>query len=136
MLVPLADCLNHNNDTYIGPDLLDKNLHKTMQKSYLYRHNFDKTVKKHYTEDDYFDKSYSRININCAKLFSEDEIANGDIPAGISKHWQRSPSKTETTNTTAATSAPTSETSSFQKFVKNAKLSQAEINSEAQPEKT
>lgn len=42
MLVPLADCLNHSNASYVGPDLLEPNLHKAMDKTYLYRHNFDK----------------------------------------------------------------------------------------------
>jgi len=73
MLVPLADCLNHNNATYINPDLLEPNLHKARSKNYLYKHNFDKEVKKHYSEDDLYDKSNSRLRINCSKLFSEDE---------------------------------------------------------------
>jgi len=50
-----------------------------MNKDYLYKHNFDKAVKKHYSEDDLYDKTHSRLNINCAKLFSEDEIAN-EVP--------------------------------------------------------
>ena len=61
MLVPLADCLNHNNDTFISPDLLEPNLHKLMSKGYLHKHNFDKVVKKHFKEDDLYDKSFSRL---------------------------------------------------------------------------
>ena len=74
MLVPLADCLNHNNDTYINPDIVEPNLHKAMDKNYLYKHNFDKEVKKNYSEDDLYDKSYSRLRINCSKMYTEDEI--------------------------------------------------------------
>ena len=70
MVVPLADCLNHSNETYIGPDIVDPDLHKSMDKTYLYRHNFDKTVKTKYNEDDLYDKSASRLRINCATLFS------------------------------------------------------------------
>ena len=72
MLVPFGDCLNHSNDTFIGPDLVEPNLHRAMDKVYLYKHNFDKANKKHYSEDDLFDKSGSRKQINCAKLFAED----------------------------------------------------------------
>ena len=61
MLVPLADCLNHNNDTFISPDLLEPNLHKSMSKGYLHKHNFDKVAKKHFKEDDLYDKSFSRL---------------------------------------------------------------------------
>ena len=73
MLVPLADCLNHKNDTFISPDLLEPNLHKAMDKGYLYKHNFDKAVKKHYKEDDLYDESTSRMRFNCQKLWKEDE---------------------------------------------------------------
>lgn len=72
MLVPFGDCLNHSNDTFIGPELVEPNLHRAMDKVYLYKHNFDKANKKHYSEDDLFDKSGSRKQINCAKLFAED----------------------------------------------------------------
>ena len=85
MLVPLADCLNHNNDTYIAPDLLEPALHKSMKKGYLFKHNFDKAVKKHYKEDDLYDKTYSRLRINCSKMFSEDEIS--ELPNEIRKSW-------------------------------------------------
>ena len=73
MLAPMADCLNHNNATYINPDLLEPNLHKAGTKSYLYKHNFDKEMKKHYSEDDLYDKSTSRLRYNCKKLFAEDD---------------------------------------------------------------
>ena len=41
MLVPLADCLNHNCTSPVSPDILEKNLHKSMNKIYLYKHNFE-----------------------------------------------------------------------------------------------
>ncbi len=74
MLVPMADCLNHCNDTYISADLVAPELHKSMENVYLYKHNYDKGVKKHYTEDDLFDKTDSRLSINCARIFSEEEL--------------------------------------------------------------
>ena len=85
MLVPLADCLNHSNSTYIGPDLLEPNLHKAMDKSYLYRHNFDKANKSHYSEDDLYDQSTSRLNINCSKMFKEDLVDTNinDLPEEV-----------------------------------------------------
>ena len=85
MLVPLADCLNHNNDTYISPDLFEKNLHSSMSKGYLYKHNFDKAVKKHYKEEDLYDMTHSRLRINCSKLWREDEISQ--LPSEIRKNW-------------------------------------------------
>ena len=38
MVVPLADCLNHSNKSMVSFNLLEKNLHKSMNKIYLYRH--------------------------------------------------------------------------------------------------
>lgn len=85
MLVPMADCLNHCNDTYISADLVAPDLHKAMNQTYLYKHNFDKAVRKQYTEDDIYDKSSSRLQINCAKLFSEDEISQ--LPEEVKSEW-------------------------------------------------
>ena len=81
MLAPLADCLNHNNASFINPDLLEPNLHKSLDKVYLYKHNFDKTSKKHFAEDDLYDKSNSRLRIHCRKLFAED----ADLPDELLK---------------------------------------------------
>lgn len=43
MLVPLADCLNHAQRSPMGINLIEKNLHKSMNKIYMYKHQFEKT---------------------------------------------------------------------------------------------
>mmetsp|Transcript_1815 Transcript_1815/g.2607 ORF Transcript_1815/g.2607 Transcript_1815/m.2607 type:complete len:105 (-) Transcript_1815:1271-1585(-) len=84
MLVPFADCLNHSNGSFIGPELVEPNLHKSLNKVYLYKHNFDKAHKKHYSEDDLFDKTSSRMKINCRRLFKEDMAT---VPEQVQASW-------------------------------------------------
>ena len=85
MLVPLADCLNHDFKSKMSLSLLEKTLHKSMNKIYLYKHNFDKKPGDT-DEDSVYIKTSSKIRINCAKLFREDEIA--DMPDEVIKHWR------------------------------------------------
>ena len=74
MLVPLADCLNHDFSANMTLSLLEKTLHKSMNKIYLYKHNFEKK-EGDTDEDSVYDKKNSKIKINCAKLFREDEAS-------------------------------------------------------------
>lgn len=67
-------------------DALEKNLHKSMNKIYLYKHNFEEEVQEGSTEEDsVYDKTNSKIKIKCNKLFAEDEIAS--LPEEILKNW-------------------------------------------------
>ena len=86
MLVPLADCLNHDFSANMTLSLLEKTLHKSMNKIYLYKHNFEKK-EGDTDEDSVYDKKNSKIKINCAKLFREDEIAQ--MPEEVLKHWRQ-----------------------------------------------
>jgi len=40
MLVPLADCLNHSYESTVTCEMLEHNLHKQLNKIYLYKHNW------------------------------------------------------------------------------------------------
>jgi len=74
MILPVADCLNHKYKTEFSSNLLEKNLHKSMNKIYMYRHNFDKKGDQE-DDDSMYDKTSSKLRVACKKLFSEDEIA-------------------------------------------------------------
>ena len=77
-------------------NLLEKNLHKSMNKIYLYKHKFDEDKKENNEaaggeeeEDDHdsvYDKSNNKLKIKCQKLFSEDELA--EIPEQLRQKWQ------------------------------------------------
>ena len=95
MLVPMGDCLNHMSGSCVTPDLFEKNLHKTMNKIYMYKHKFDKSeaaddeasdgdVAPDLVDGDVdkvYDKSSSKAKVICTKLFSEDEL--GELPAEL-----------------------------------------------------
>ena len=85
MMVPLADCVNHSNDAPISFNLLEKNLHKSMNKIYMYKHNFDKIDEENNDEDKIYDKSNPKIKIACNKLFAEDELDT--VPEEVRKSW-------------------------------------------------
>lgn len=86
MLVPLADCLNHNCTSPVSPDILEKNLHKSMNKIYLYKHNFEEVQTENEDTDKVYDKSSSKMKIICPKLFKEDELA--ELPQEILQSWR------------------------------------------------
>lgn len=89
MLVPLADMLNHTYDSNISLDLLEKNLHKSMNKIYLYKHKFEeeKASDANAEEDDaVYDKTNSKIKIKCQKMYTEDEIA--ELPSELRQNWE------------------------------------------------
>ena len=73
MLVPLADCLNHAPRSGMDINLIEKNLHKSMNKIYLYKHQFEEVDEDDDNVDKIYDKTSSRLPIKCTKLFSEDE---------------------------------------------------------------
>lgn len=86
MLVPLADCLNHSPaNASITIDILEKNLHKSMNKIYLYKHQFNEVSETDEDVDKIYDKSNSKLKIKCQKLFSEDEIAA--LPDEVKQAW-------------------------------------------------
>ena len=74
MMVPLADCLNHSVDSEVIGDLFEKNLHQSMNKIYLYKHNWESKGVNEEDEDKAYDMTSSKISIACTKLFKEDEI--------------------------------------------------------------
>lgn len=101
MLVPMADCLNHSPSASFNCEFLEKNLHRQMNKIYLYKHNWkDSTADdedeetqsttaasaQENDEDKVYDKTKSKIRIVCPKLFEEDEIAS--LPAELLERWQ------------------------------------------------
>ena len=55
-------------------DIVEKYLHKSMNKIYLYKHNFNEDENQD-DEDSMYDKSGSKVKIVCPKLFQEDELA-------------------------------------------------------------
>lgn len=67
MLVPLADMLNHSYESYVSIDLLDKTLHKQMNKIYLYKHKFEESEKGGTgdEDDDLYDTTRSKLKIKC-----------------------------------------------------------------------
>ena len=85
MLVPLADCLNHANRAPLSINLLEKNLHKSMNKIYLYKHNFEEVDQEDDNVDKVYDKTNSKIQIMCQKLFAEDELDT--LPDEIRENW-------------------------------------------------
>lgn len=87
MLVPLADMLNHSCESQVSLDLLEKNLHKSMNKIYLYKHKFGEKENGDGTDDDAgYDKHNSKIKIKCQKMFTEDEIAQ--LPGELRQNWE------------------------------------------------
>ncbi len=68
----------------MGIDIVEKNLHKSMNKIYLYKHNFNEDGNQD-DEDSIYDKSNSKVNIVCPKLFQEDELA--ELPQALKDNW-------------------------------------------------
>ena len=85
MLIPMADCVNHTNKGFLGIEILEKNLHKSMNKIYLYKHNFEEIKEDDDNVDKIYDKSSSKLSIACQKLFAEDEIAT--LPEEVRNSW-------------------------------------------------
>ena len=75
MMVPLADCLNHVRASPMGINLVEKNLHKSMNKIYMYNHQFEEIKEQDDDVDKIYDKSQSKLSIKCTKLFTEDELS-------------------------------------------------------------
>ena len=93
MLVPLADCLNHNTTSNINFDIFEKNLHATMNKIYMYKHNWEKMDASSEDLDKMYDKNNSKIKVACNKLFKEDELQH--LPAEILAKWDTEDSNRE-----------------------------------------
>ena len=87
MLVPLADCLNHYNGAPLSINFLEKNLHKSMNKIYLYKHQFEEVSEEDDNVDKVYDKTNNKLSIVCTKLFAEDEI--GSLPEEIHNGWTK-----------------------------------------------
>ena len=97
MLVPLADCLNHNPQSSVSIELVEKNLHRQMNKIYLYKHNFEgEGVGAESTaiadtlageDDSIYDKSGHKLKIQCSKLFKEDEME--ELPDALKSAWSQ-----------------------------------------------
>ena len=84
MMLPLADCSNHSSTVNITHNLLEKNLHKSMNKIYMYKHNFEEDGDED-DEDRMYDKSNCKIKIRCQKLFTEDE--QEEMPQEVKDNW-------------------------------------------------
>ena len=84
MAVPLADCLNHSPQSMVSLDIFEKNLHASMNKIYLYQHNFEEDVGND-DPDKVYVKTESKLKVNCSKLFSEDEIQQ--LPIELLEKW-------------------------------------------------
>lgn len=87
ILVPLADFLNHSTTNSVQINTLEKNLHKEQNKIYLYNHNFDKTAKSTFKDEDIYLLETSKLKVNCARLFKEDE----DVPKEVVDSWVYKP---------------------------------------------
>jgi len=84
IMVPLADFLNHSNYNSVQLNTLDKDLHKAMNKIYLYNHNFDKTVQTKYSDAEIYELDTSKLKLNCSRLFKEDT----DVPQEVIDSWK------------------------------------------------
>ena len=101
MLVPFADNLNHKSGASLSHDIFEKNLHKSMNKIYLYKHNFDNEKADDANDEEASatdgvandtDKAYvkkkSKLKVICQKLFTEDEMS--ELPAELIATWEES----------------------------------------------